>query len=121
MAYRNWRYGYGPGYGRGMGYARGFGRGWGRGYGVGYRRRWVSPNCDFFPDLPRGWWAMPQYQDRLNELGFAAPPSAARWDPYGAPKTTEPIDYEISLIEQQIDNLQKEIELLEKEKEKLNS
>ncbi len=104
--FRNRRYGPGPSYGRGLGYGRG------RGYGGGGRRGY-SPNCDWYPDLPRGWWAMPEYQSRLKDTGFVSPPESARWDPYGVPKSPEAIDYEISLLKKHIESLKEEIEYLE--------
>ena len=106
--FRYRRYGPGPGYGRGLGY----GRGWGRGYGLG-GRRFYSPYCDWYPELPRGWWAMPEYQSRLKDMDFVPPPDSARWDPYGTPKSPEAIDYEISLVKKQIESLKEEIEYLE--------
>ena len=110
--YRFRRYAYGPRFGRGMGYAR---YGPGPGFGPGRGRRAYSPYCDWYPDLPRGWWGMPEYQERLGDIGWIAPPSGARWDPYsGDPENTEAIDYEISLIEKQIEGLNKEIEHLKK-------
>ncbi|MHA1352146.1 MAG: hypothetical protein ACTSPP_05085 [Candidatus Heimdallarchaeaceae archaeon] len=57
---------------------------------------------------------MPEYQ------GVENPPTNAQWDPYGKPSNEDAIDYEISLIEKQIEYLQKEISLLEEEKQKLN-
>lgn len=96
---------YGPGYGRG----RGGGLGMGRGLGAG--RRYASPNCDFFPDRPRGWWAMPQYQ--------TLPPKTATWNPNtGAPENVEAIDYEILMIEKQMEEMKKEIEQLKTLKNK---
>ena len=104
--YRRYRtYYYGPGYGRG----RGFGLGMGRGYGSG--RRFSSPNCDFFPDRPRGWWAMPQYQ--------ISPPQGAVWDDTtGEPKNIEAIDFEIQNLEKEMEELRKEIEHLKTLKNK---
>jgi hypothetical protein len=106
--YRYKRFGPRPRYGRGLGY----GRGGGRGYGLG-GRRFYSPNCDWYPDLPRGWWAMPEYQSRLKDMDFAPPPESARWDTYGVPKSPEAINYEISLVKKQIESLKEEIEYLE--------
>ena len=97
---------YGPAYGRGFG-----GRGWGYGPGVG-RRRFASPYCDWYPDRPRGWWAMPEYQGDLQGSGYVVPPAGARWDPYGKPDNKEAIDHEISLLQREIEVLQKEIEHL---------
>ncbi len=96
---------YGAGYGRGYG-GRGYGRGWGAGYGPG--RRFSSPNCDYYPDRPRGWWGMPEYEG----TSFVAPPAGASWDPYGMPETPEAIAHEISTIQKQMEALQKEIERL---------
>ena len=99
---------YGPGYGRGRGNGRGIGRGMGRGMGSG--RRFVSPNCDFYPDRPRGWWALPQYQ---------TPPQEAVWDiNTGDPKNIEAIDYEVLMIEKQMEEMKKEIEQLKSLKNK---
>ncbi len=80
--------------------------------GYGYKRRYYSPNCDWYPDLPRGWWAMPEYQERVRELGVVAPPAAARWDSYGKPSNPEAIEHEISIIQKQIEALQDEIQYL---------
>ena len=91
----------GPRYGKGRGYGRGYGS---RGYGY----RSCGPNCDWYPDRPRGWWTMPEYEG----AGFTAPPAGAKWDPYGKPETPEAIEYEISLIQRQVEALQKEIEQL---------
>ena len=103
------RYYYGPGYGMGRGYGRGMGRGYGRGIGAG--RRFTSPYCDFFPDRPRGWWAMPQYQ--------TPPPQTAIWDnSTGEPQNIEAIDYEILMIEKQMEEMKKEIEQLKALKNK---
>ncbi|GAG89073.1 unnamed protein product [marine sediment metagenome] len=106
---------YGQGYGQGYGY--GPGRGRGRGYadygGRGYGRRFVSPNCDWFPDRPRGWWVMPEYQSQISEEGTYSPPVDARWDPTGKPLNEETVEYEISWIEKQIESLQKDIKLLQ--------
>lgn len=99
----------GPGYGRGRGYSRGMGRGFGRGMGPG--RRFASPNCDFYPDRPRGWWAMSQYQ--------TTPPKEATWDSVtGDPQNLEAIDYEIVMIEKQMEEMKKEIEQLKALKNK---
>ena len=102
--------GYGQGYGRGRGYADYGGRGW-RNY-QGYGRRFVSPNCDWFPDRPRGQWTMPEYQSQISEEGIYSPPVDARWDPTGKPLNAETIEYEISWIEKQVESLQKDIEYL---------
>jgi hypothetical protein len=100
MGFRHRRFARGPGIGR-------------RFYrGAGYGRRYYSPNCDWYPDLPRGWWAMPEYQDNAREAGWVAPPTAARWDPYGKPNNPEAVEHEISLIQKQIEALQDEIEYL---------
>ena len=112
MTYVPRRYYGGPGFGRGRGYGRGY---WG--YGRGYGRRFISPNCDWFPDLPRGWWAMPEYQSKLEEIGYPVPPSAAVWDRYGRPTIPEAIDHEISMIEKEIVFLKKEIDRLRSLKE----
>ncbi len=97
------------GIGRVRGYKGGVGRGLGRGMGAG--RRFSSPNCDFFPDRPRGWWAMPQYQ--------TPPPKDAVWDPTtGEPRNIEAIDYEILMIEKQMNEMKKEIEQLKSLKAK---
>ena len=107
--FRYRRYYYGLGYGRGRGYGLGMGRGLGRGLGTG--RRFASPNCDFYPDRPRGWWAMPQYQTQ--------PPQDAVWDTItGDPKNIEAIDYEILMIEKQMEEMKKEIEQLKALKNK---
>ena len=100
--FRGRRRDYGARYGRGRGYGAGYGPGWGPG------RRFSSPYCDYYPDRPRGWWATPEYEG----AGFVAPPTGARWDPYGKPETPEAIEHEISLVQKQIEALQKEIELL---------
>lgn len=45
-------------------------RQFGRGNGQGKRRRRFhnsSPNCDFHPDKPRGWWKMPQYKSEAEK------------------------------------------------------
>ncbi|MHA1200194.1 MAG: hypothetical protein ACTSQF_12785 [Candidatus Heimdallarchaeaceae archaeon] len=97
--FRGRRRDYGTRYGRGRGYGAGYGPGWGPG------RRFSSPYCDYYPDRPRGWWAMPEYEG----AGFVAPPAGARWDPYGKPETPEAIEHEISLIQSQVEALQKEI------------
>ncbi|TFG21451.1 MAG: hypothetical protein EU530_00415 [Promethearchaeota archaeon] len=103
--YRFRTYFYGPGYGRG----RGMGRGYGRGMGPG--RQFASPNCDFYPDRPRGWWTMPQFQN--------APPKEAIWDSFtGDPQNIEAIDYEIVMIEKQMEEMKKEIEQLKSLKNK---
>jgi hypothetical protein len=103
--YRYRTFWYGPGYGRGRGMGMGFGRGMGRG------RRFYSPNCDFFPDRPRGWWAMPQYQNQAPT--YNPPPDTARWDSQtGEPKNIEAIDYEIVMLEKQMEEMKKEIEQL---------
>ena len=62
MAYgrRFYGRGYGPGYGRG--YGPRFGRGYGPGYGRGYAYYGDPSKCARFPDLPRWWWANPEYQ-----------------------------------------------------------
>lgn len=114
--YRNRRYANGPRYGRGVGYGRGYGGyGPGQGYGPGRGRRFSSPNCDYYPDRPRGWWAMPDSQGLPGEIGWTAPPTGARWDPYsGTPDNQEAIDYDISRVEKEIESLQKEIEYLKK-------
>jgi hypothetical protein len=79
------------------------GRAYGRGLGAG--RRFISPNCDFYPDRPRGWWAMPEYQ--------TPPPKTATWNPNtGDPENIEAIDYEILMIEKQMEEMKKEIEQL---------
>ncbi|MHA1452107.1 MAG: hypothetical protein ACTSRD_04525 [Promethearchaeota archaeon] len=99
---------FGPRYRTGRGYGRGMGGGYGRGMGPG--RRFASPNCDFYPDRPRGWWAIPQYQ---------APPQEAVWDTNtGDPKNIEAIDYEILMIEKQMEEMKKEIEQLKSIKNK---
>ena len=108
---------YGPRYERGVG-----GRGQGRGYGVGYspgrgvgfgpRRRFVSPFCDYYPDRPRGWWVMPEYQGEVQRAGFVAPPAEAVWDPTGKPENPEAVEYEISIIQKQMELLQEEIKNL---------
>ncbi|MBN2154854.1 MAG: hypothetical protein JW776_02265 [Candidatus Lokiarchaeota archaeon] len=114
--YRNRTYWYGPGYGRG----RGFGLGLGFGRGAGRGRRFYSPNCDFYPDRPRGWWAMPQYQNMsLGNPVYGTPPQDAVWDNVtGEPKNIEAIDYEILLIEKQMEEMKKEIEQLKSLKKK---
>ncbi len=108
------RYGPGYGYGYGSGYGPGYGRG--RGYaaygGRGYGRRFVSPNCDWFPDRPRGWWVNPEYQSQISEEGIYSPPVDARWDVAGKPLNAETIEYEISWIEKQVESFQKDIEYL---------
>ncbi len=101
--FRNRRYFNGPGYGRGQGYGQGMGRGFGRGLGPG--RRFSSPNCDFFPDRPRGWWTMPQYQEPV--------PKNAIWNnKSGEPQNNEAITYEIQMIEKEMEEMKKEIEHL---------
>ena len=113
--YRRRFYGYGPRYGRRF-FRRGYGPGYGygSGYGAGFgRRRFDGPICDWFPDRPRGWWAMPEYQAELEATGMGAPPAGATWDPYdGKPVSKEAVEYEISLIQKHIEALQKEIEEL---------
>ena len=101
MGFRQRRFAQGPGIGRGRFYQRG-----------GFGRRYYSPNCDWHPDLPRGWWAMPEYQDRVRDAGWVAPPATARWDPYGKPNNPEAVEHEISLIQKQVKALQDEIEYL---------
>ena len=109
--YRNRMYAYGPRYGRGYGYGR---YGPGPGFGPGRGRRFYSPNCDWFPDRPRGWWAMPDFQDP-EDIGWTAPPTGAKWDPYsGVPENKEAIEYEISRVEKEMEVLQKQIEYLKK-------
>ncbi len=114
--YRNRRYAYGPRYGRGVGYGRGAGRyGPGQGFGPGGGRRFYSPNCDFYPDRPRGWWAMGANPEYPEDIGWTAPPAGARWDPYsGVPENQEAIDYEISRVEKELESLEKEKEYLKK-------
>ena len=110
--YRNRNYGYGPRYGRGLGYGR-YGPA-GYGFGPGRGRRFASPNCDWYPDRPRGWWAMPEFRDP-EDIGWTAPPAEAKWDPYsGVPENSEAIDYEISRVEKEIEVLHKQIEYLKK-------
>ena len=109
MVYRNRRNYYGPGYGPGQGYGRGYGRGSARGYGPG--RRWLSPNCDLYPDRPRGWLAIPE---------FDSPPEGAVYDTYGQPTNQDAIEYEISMIEKTIESLSKEIIKLKSLKENNN-
>ena len=93
--YRYRRYYYGPRYGPGPGYGAGYGRGFGPG------RRWSSPYCDWYPDRPRGWWAMPEY---------TTPPEGAEYNTTtGYPSNQEAIDYEISMVEKTIEDLKKEI------------
>ena len=106
MAFRQRGFYRGPGMGRGRFY---YGGGYGRG---GYGRRYYSPYCDWYPDLPRGWWAMPEYQERIRELGWVNPPAAARWDPYGKPSNPEAVEHEISMLQKQIEALQDEINYL---------
>ena len=103
--YRNRQYAYGPGYGPGAGY--GYGRGPARGYGRG--RRWASPNCDWYPDRPRGWWAMPGYSSQFPDPTITPPPEGAIYDTFGRPSNPDALDYEISMIENTIKDLQKEI------------
>ena len=83
-------------------YSRGFPR----------RRRFYSPYCDRYPNLPRGWWALPEYQSKLQELGYKSPGETERWDYYGAPKTPEAIEHEIFIIEKQIEELKEEMDYL---------
>lgn len=105
----------GPGYGRGRGYGQGMGRGFGRGMGPG--RRFTSPNCDFYPNRPRGWWIMPHYQQ--VDKTYSPPPQEATWDSdTGEPKNIEAIDYEILMIEKQMEEMKKEIEQLKSLKTK---
>ena len=105
--YRFRTYFYGPGYGRG----RGYGLGYGRVMGMGRGRRFASPNCDFYPDRPRGWWAMPQFQN--VDTVYSPPPQGAVWDnTSGEPKNIEAIDYEVLMIEKQMEEMKKEIEQL---------
>ncbi len=110
--YRSRRNTYGPRYG--SGYGRGYGRGpGGFGPGPGRGRRFYSPNCDWYPDRPRGWWASPEYQEQSEDIGWTAPPLGARWDPYsGAPENTEAIEHEVAMIQKQIESLQKELSRL---------
>jgi hypothetical protein len=111
MMYRYRTFFYGPGYGRG------YGAGMGRGMGLGRGRRFASPNCDFFPDRPRGWWTMPQFQNA--DAKFTFPPQTAAWDSTtGKPKNNEAIDYEILMIEKQMEEMKKEIEQLKSLKTK---
>ena len=101
MAYRYYRRYYDPGMGMGRG------RGYGRGYGVG--RRWYSPNCDWYPDRPRGWWAMPDYTSQREGLDYGPP--------YIKPENIENINQEISLLEGEIERLKKAIINLQSLKE----
>lgn len=103
--YRNRQYAYGSGYGPGYGPGRGYGRGPARGYG----RRWASPNCDWYPDRPRGWWAMPGYSSQFPDPTITPPPEGAIYDTFGRPSNQDALDYEISMTEKTIKDLQKEI------------
>jgi len=110
MAYRYNRRNYGPGMGRGGGY--------GRGYGRGVRR--FSPNCDWFPDRPRGWWAIPEYQAQIDNPDYIPPPGGTPWTPYYKPNNLEEINYEISMLEKEIERLKKAIINLDSLKESLD-
>ncbi len=100
MAFRYNRRNYGPGRGRGFGqrYARG--------------PRRFSPNCDWYPDRPRGWWTLPEYQQQIDNPDFVPP--------YGRPENLEEINYEISLLEKEIERLNKAIINLQSIKESLD-
>lgn len=53
---------------RGFGYGPGMSRGWQArefGYGLGFGANF-SPNCRFYPWLPRRWWATNTYQGVAN-------------------------------------------------------
>ena len=115
MVYRNRRNYYGPGYGPGQGYGRGYGRGPARCYGSG--RRCLIPNCDWYPDQPRGWWAMPGYVSQGSDTNVSPPPEGAVYDTYGRPTNEDAIEYEISMIEKTIEDLHKEISKLKSIKE----
>ena len=93
---------------------RGYGRGPARGYGFGMRR--FSPNCDWFPDRPRGWWAMPEFRSQVTDPN-SLPPETANFDSFGRPINQDAIDYEISMVEKTIEDLQKEISRLKSLKE----
>ena len=110
MTYRNYRRDYSPGMGLGRWYRRGYGR--------GLRR--YSPNCDWFPDRPRGWWAVPEFQSQIADPDYVPPPSGVTWGPYGKPENLEEINYEISLLEKDIERLKKAIINLNSLKESLD-
>ena len=110
MAYRYNRRYYGPG--------RGMGRGYSRGYGMG--RRWYSPNCDWYPDRPRGWWAMQEYGPQRDGLEDIPPPAGGVWSPYSKPENLEDVNQEITLLESEIERLKKAIINLQSIKESLD-
>jgi hypothetical protein len=68
MGYRRRFYRRGFGYGYERGYGPGFGRGFGAGYGRGFGYYGDPTKCAKFPDLPRWWWANPEYE------GTSVPP-----------------------------------------------
>ena len=103
-------------------YRRYYGPGRGRGYGRGYARgpRGFSPYCDWYPDRPRGWWALPEYQSQIDNPEFIPPLRRASWPPYDQKMNLEEINYEISILEQEIERLNKAIINLQSLKESLD-
>ncbi|MHA1377072.1 MAG: DUF5320 domain-containing protein [Candidatus Helarchaeota archaeon] len=101
--------GLGLGYGRwsGLGYGRGY---WGPGYGMG---RGLgpnfSPNCRWFPWLPRWWWANPTYAQNVPIPNYPFFPSIDQ------AQEKQMLETQLNQLQQTIENIKQRLEELEKD------